>query len=99
LTNSLTLEQEITIDDAYYNMSISYANKFGTKPNLNKVEIIQSKIVEALNCIDDESSVKEYADQVNIILRDTNVSPELKSGLKTVTDITVNSKLYWTTSN
>ena len=59
------------------------------------VEIVQRKIADVLNCIDNESSIIEYANQVNAIIRDTSVNPELKSDLKTVTDITINSKLYW----
>ena len=88
-------QQEITIEEAYNNINSSYASKFSNKLNLQKVEFVQRKIVDILNCIDNESSVKEYADQVNTVLRDANVNPELKGDLKTVTDITVNSRLYW----
>ncbi len=88
-------QQENSIEEAYNNISVSYANQFNEKLNFDKVEIVQSKIADILNYIDNESSIKEYADQVNVILRDANVNPELKNDLKTVTDITVNSKLYW----
>lgn len=87
--------QKIAIEEAYGNICISYENKFNIKLNYDKVEIVQRKIADVLNCIDNESSIIEYANQVNAIIRDTSVNPELKSDLKTVTDITINSKLYW----
>jgi len=91
-------QQKITIEEAYNNISASYANKFNEKLYFDKVEIVQRKIADILNNIDNESSIKEYADQVNVVLRDANVNPKLKNDLKTVTDITVNSKLYWSTA-
>lgn len=88
-------QQVITIEEEYNNINMSYASKFNKILYFDKVVIVQQKIADILNCIDKESSITEYADQVNTILRNANVNPELKSDLKTVTDITVNSKLYW----
>lgn len=56
------------------------------------------KIVDVLNRIYNKKIVREYADKVNIILKTANLNPELKNDLRTVTSVTVNSKLYWTSS-
>lgn len=56
------------------------------------------KIVDVLNRIYDKKIVREYADKVNTILKTANLNPELKNDLRTVTSVTVNSKLYWTSS-
>ena len=88
-------KQGNTLDEAYANMNASYNTKFGDK-DFNKVEIVQQKIVDILNCIDKEDSVREYADSVNSVLKESTISPELKKEIKTVTDVTINSKLYWT---
>lgn len=87
-------KQGNTLDKAYANMNASYNAKFGDKDFI-KVEIVQQKIVDILNCIDNEDSVREYADLVNNVLKESTISPELKKEIKTVTDVTINSKLYW----
>lgn len=56
------------------------------------------KIVDVLNRIYNKKIVREYADKVNTILKTANLNPELKNDLRTVTSVTVNSKLYWTSS-
>lgn len=91
-------QKKNTLNDAFRKMNNSYITIFGTKSNIGKVEAVQNKIINVLNDMDDEESVKDYADQVYELLDKTNVSSELKTDLKTVTSVTVNSKLYWTTN-
>jgi hypothetical protein len=90
--------EKITINQAFSDINTSFESKFDTKLNLDKVEMVQNEIVDVLNSIDDEKSVREYADKVNTILKTANLNPELKNDLRTVTSVTVNSKLYWTSS-
>lgn len=88
-------KNEITIYEAFDSINTSYIRKFNNKEYLGKTEIFQDKIIETLNSIDGYDNITNYADQVNIIIKDANVSPTLKQDLKTVTDITVNSRIYW----
>ena len=39
--------------------------------------------------------IKDFANQVNKSIMDANVSPKLKKDLMTISDVTINSKLYW----
>lgn len=79
-------------------MNNSYITLFGVKYNIRKVETVQKKIINVLNDIDDKDKVNDYADQVYEILDNTDINSDLKAALKTVTSVTVNSKLYWTTN-
>jgi hypothetical protein len=79
-------------------MNTSFSSKFKNKSNIDKVKVVQNKIVDTLNSIDDGTSVRHYADQVNSVLNTADLNPELKNDLKTVTSVTINSKLYWTIS-
>jgi hypothetical protein len=83
--------EKITINQAFSDINTSFESKFDTKLNLDKVEMVQNEIVDVLNSI-------YYADKVNTILKTANLNPELKNDLRTVTSVTVNSKLYWTSS-
>lgn len=91
-------QEEITLDDAFSEMNNSYITLFGVKCNIRKVETVQKKIINVLNDIDDKDKVNDYADQVYEIINKTNINSDLKADLKTVTSVTVNSKLYWTTN-
>lgn len=72
-----------------------YKEKFNLEPNLEKVECFQNIIVEALVDIDDDFVIKDFANQLNKSIMDANVSPKLKRDLMMISDVTVNSKLYW----
>lgn len=65
------------------------------EPNLEKTEFLQNIIVEALVDIDDNFVIKDFAFQVNKSIMDANISPKLKRDLMMISDVTVNSKLYW----
>lgn len=84
-----------TLEDAFNNVNSSYIEKFKVKPNLEKAEFFQSKIINILNSIERNDSIKEYADKVNILLIKADIDSTLKSDLKTISDYTVNSRLYW----
>lgn len=91
-------QEKITLDDAFSGMNNSYTTLFGFKSNISKVETVQKKIIDVLNEVEDTDKVINYADQVYEILGKANISNDLKADLKTVTSVTVNSKLYWTTN-
>lgn len=63
--------------------------------HLEKTEFFQNIIVEALVDTDGNFVTKDFADQVNKSIMDANVSRELKRDLMMISDVTVNSKLYW----
>lgn len=72
-----------------------YKEMINLEPNLEKNEFFQNIIVEALVDIDDNFVIKDFAFQVNKSIMDANISPKLKRDLMMISDVTVNSKLYW----
>lgn len=53
------------------------------------------KIVTKLSTLEKEEDVKKYADQVFILYDNADIEPQQKEDFKTITNVTVNSKLYW----
>ena len=88
-------KNEITKEDALKRINTLYKEKINLEPNLEKTECFQNIIMESLLDIDDDFVIKDFANQVNKSIMDANVSPKLKRDLMTISDVTVNSKLYW----
>ena len=88
-------ENEITKEEALKRINTLYKEKFNLEPNLERTECFQNIIVEALVDIDDDFVIKDFANQLNKSIMDANVSPKLKRDLMMISDVTINSKLYW----
>ncbi|WP_317585637.1 hypothetical protein [Segatella copri] len=48
-----------------------------------------------LSTLDKKEDIKKYADQVFQLYDEANIEPQQKQDFKTITNVTVNSKLYW----
>ena len=88
-------ENKITKQEALERINTLYKEMINLEPNLEKTEFLQNIIVEALVDIDDNFVIKDFAFQVNKSIMDANISPKLKRDLMMISDVTVNSKLYW----
>lgn len=83
------------INKALEKANHSYFEKFKTNANLEKTEYFQKIVAETLNGMNNDNNIITYADQVNTLLKNSNISVSLKKELKTITSVTINSQLYW----
>lgn len=92
-------KDSISLEKAFKNINDSYIKKFGNNQKIELTEIIQKKIAPVISNMDDEEEIIKYADKLNNIYNENNINHELKDCIKTATDVTINSKLFWDRAN
>jgi len=88
-------QEKSNIQNAFNEVNNSYIKRFENNNRIKNAEIIQMKIVTKLSTLEKEEDVKKYADQVFILYDNADIEPQQKEDFKTITNVTVNSKLYW----
>lgn len=92
---SKCVQEKNDIESAYDEVNKSYIKRFENNNRIKDAEIIQKKIVTKLSTLDKKEDIKKYADQVFQLYDEANIEPQQKQDFKTITNVTVNSKLYW----
>lgn len=88
-------QEKNDIESAFDEVNKSYIKRFKNNNRIKDAEIIQKKIVTKLSTLDKEEDIKKYADQVFQLYDEADIEPRQKQDFKTITNVTVNSKLYW----
>lgn len=88
-------DEELTIDEAYARSNQVYAVWQSDISKVTAAETVQNKMLEVLQELSTEQEVVEYADALNALYKKAEIEPELKRALKTVTNMTICSTMYW----
>lgn len=86
--------EEITMDEAFDRVNLAYASKH-SDDKVTAAITVEKKMVAILQTLSTEQEVVEYADALNTLYKQAEIDPELKKALKQVTNVAVNSKMYW----
>lgn len=87
------------IEIAFKRVNLSYVQNFNDVKRIENVELVQHKIMEVLAEINDENEIVDYADKIYKVIEDAEINSYMSRDLKTMTSVTVNSKLYWENSS
>lgn len=88
-------KQEISFDEAVTLIEDSLSNSYGAAPNsLYTFKTLHPKLIKAVTSMN-EDDVNNYTEDLLNIIKESNMSSELKNEVRLISDMTVNSNLLW----